>query len=176
MKNAHLSDSNTWLCFSFVNVADEAEVMTQNILACSRAMAAISMSEEELLSTGIVSSCCTAMLYLERILLDLAATPGVTSGIYYHFCLRSKWPSITRVYESGLFCGVMEQAVSSRLGYRYDDTTVQPHPYYIFTDGDILKRTSMVETRAQSIRFHKKKRTSSNEGIIKFSNCQCIDQ
>jgi hypothetical protein len=108
----HLNTHDTWYTyFGFV-----PDALCPYADTCDRiedAMHAISDSEHELLTHGLVAPECTALLRLERVLLDLAAYTLMSKGVLYAFALKNKAESVVRFFEAGCFRGFMHTKVNA---------------------------------------------------------------
>ena len=104
---------------------------------------------DEWLAESVFEKKANYLPRLEKVLLDLAATSDVTSGVYFHLSLEQQ---VCRYFESGLYKGVMSSIFESELGQ---------YPYCLYTEDDIENRSGILSDRRKSI---SEKRTVSGEG------------
>ena len=64
-----------------------ASTVKQNVSLCSEAIIMISKFERALETNGIIAHQNTTLAKMERVILDLSASPHVSAGIYYHLSL-----------------------------------------------------------------------------------------
>ena len=93
---------------------------------------------------------------LEKVLLDLASTSELTSGVYFHLGLEQQ---VCRYFESGVYKGAMSNIFELELGQ---------YPYCVYTEDDIEKRSAKLNDRHESI--SEKRKPSGEEKGKKVRN------
>ena len=134
------------------------DYLADNLEFCTAAISKVHVFEQWLTET-VVEQGASHLLRLEKVLLDLAATTGVSAGVYYHLAFEKGTEKIARYFESGLYDGAMEKVFWVELP--------DHHPYCINTKSDIECREHDLQSKTRSI---SEKRKKQGEYIFRLYN------
>ena len=122
---------------------------------------------EKWLSETVVQTDSSFLLRLEKVILNLAATSGITAGVYYHLALEQNGQNIVRYFESGLYDGAMENVFQAQLEGHYG--------YRIYTAGDVESQSSNLAAKSTSI-GDKRRKDPERKGKVKNRSGQRYKQ
>ena len=117
--------------YAFVNKV-KSDSLLDNLKKCGHAISDVH-NFEEWLSQKLVfkEKECSHLIEMEKLLLELAATHGVTKGVYYHVTFEKDGSNLTRYFESGSYDGLMDNVILN------DPQLQGSNPYSIYTKTDV---------------------------------------
>ena len=128
--------------YTFLEDFGAKDYLADNLELCTGAIKKV-YDFEKWLSETVVETNSSFLPQLEKVILNFAATSGVTAGVYYHIALEQDGQNIVRYFESGSYDGAMQNVFQAQLEGHY--------AYRIYTAGDVESHSADLQAKSKNI-------------------------